>query len=168
MPANKPGAGGPTSPGGRHLEEKSALAKARQQLPKFNDILIVEDDALDAKRMQGTLRSLFGYEVQMRTATTLGKALDAVIERKPDIVFLDDHLKPKDNAAETIPFLRRCNYEGPIIIVSGMLNPRRAAELTRAGAVVAIHKDHLDSRAIEEAIVQVHASYIEEMKRAAE
>jgi hypothetical protein len=102
MPAHKPGTG-PSSPGGRHLEEKSALAKVRQSLPKFNDILIVEDDALDAKRMQGTLRSLFGYDVQMRVASTLGKALDAVIERKPDVVFLDDHLKPKDNAAETIP-----------------------------------------------------------------
>jgi DNA-binding NarL/FixJ family response regulator len=166
MPTHKPS--GPTSPGGQHLQEKSALAKARQSLPKFNDFLIVEDDALDAKRMQGTLRSLFGYEVQMRVATTLGKALDAVIERKPDIVFLDDHLKPKDNAAETIPFLRRCNYEGPIVIVSGMLNPKRAAELTRAGAVVAIHKDQLDSRAIEEAIIKVHASFIAELKRAAE
>ena len=163
MPADKP-----MSPGGKHLTEKSALAKARQGLPKFSDILIVEDDALDAKRLQGTLRSLFGYEVSMRIATTLGKALDAVIERKPDIIFLDDHLKPKDNASETIPFLRRCNYEGPIIIVSGMLNQRRAAELTRAGAVVAIHKDQLDSRTIEEAILKVHASFVAEMKRAAE
>ena len=163
MPANKP-----MSPGGEHLTKKSALAKARSALPQFNDILIVEDDALDAKRMQGTLRSLFGYEISMRIATTLGKALDAVIERKPDIVFLDDHLKPKDNASETIPFLRRCNYDGPIIIVSGLLNQRRAAELTRAGSVVAIHKDQLDSRVIEEAIIKVHASYIDEMKRAAE
>jgi DNA-binding NarL/FixJ family response regulator len=147
----------PSSPGGKHLSKKSALAKARADLPKYADILIVEDDQLDADRLRGTLRSMFGYDVNVRRATTLGNALDCVIEKKPDIVFLDDHLKPKDNASETIPFLRRCNYEGPIIIVSGMLNQRRAAELVQAGAIVAIHKDNLDSSAIEEAILKVHA-----------
>jgi DNA-binding NarL/FixJ family response regulator len=150
----------PTSPGGRHLNKKSQLAKARHNLPAYNDILIVEDDQLDADRLRGTLRSMFGYEVNVRRATTLGGALDCVIEKQPDIIFLDDHLKPKDNASETIPFLRRCNYIGPIVIVSGLLNQRRAAELTKAGAIVAIHKDNLDSGTIEEAIAKVHAIHL--------
>ena len=149
----------PASPGGKHLAKKSSLAKARSDLPRYNDILIVEDDALDAGRLHGTLRSIFGYDVNVRRAATLGGALDSVIEKKPDIIFLDDHLKPKDNASETIPFLRRCNYEGPIVIISGMLNQRRAAELVQAGAIVAIHKDSLDSSAIEEAILKVHAQH---------
>jgi DNA-binding NarL/FixJ family response regulator len=158
----------PISPGGRHLDRKSALAKVRAGLPTYKDILIVEDEDLDAQRMQGTLRSIFGYEVTVRRATTLGKALDEVILRQPDIIFLDDHLKPKDNASETIPFLRRCNYEGPIIVVSGLLDKKRRAELTRAGAIEAIHKDDLDSSTIEESIIKVHASYLAGLKRAAE
>jgi DNA-binding NarL/FixJ family response regulator len=150
----------PASPGGRHLDRKSALAKARADLPTYKDILIVEDTDLDAQRMQGTLRSIFGYDIAMRRATTLGRALDEIIARQPDIVFLDDHLKPKDNALETIPFLRRCSYGGPIIVVSGMLDKKRRAELTRAGAIEAIHKDDLDSSTIEEAIIKVHAAYL--------
>lgn len=163
MPAEKP-----LSPGGKHLDKKSALAKARQDLPVYKDILIVEDEPLDAHRLQATLRTIFGYDVAVRRATTLGKALDEVIQKQPDIIFLDDHLKPKDNASETIPFLRRCNYAGPIVVVSGLLDKRRRAELTRAGAVEAIHKDDLDSSSIEEAIVKVHSSYLAGRKRVAE
>jgi CheY-like chemotaxis protein len=148
----------PASPGGKHLDRKSALAKARADLPSYRDVLIVEDDPLDAKRLQGTLRSIFGYDISVRHAATLGQALDEVIRQFPDIVFLDDHLKPKDNASDTIPFLRRCNYAGPIVVVSGLLDQKRRAELTRAGAVEAIHKDDLDSSSIEAAIVKVHAA----------
>ncbi len=156
----------PTSPGGRHLAKKSTLAKARGGLPGYTDILIVEDDQLDADRLRGTLRSMFGYDISLRRATTLGSALDCVIEKQPDIIFLDDHLKPKDNASETIPFLRRCNYTGPIIIVSGMLNQRRAAELVQAGAIFAIHKDSLDSGSIEEAIAKVHKQHLALLEKA--
>jgi DNA-binding NarL/FixJ family response regulator len=152
--------------GSQFLSRKSELAKARKGKPTFQDVLIVEDENLDAERLRGTLRSMFGYALEVRRATTLGSALDSVIERKPDLIFLDDHLPPKDNASITIPFLRRCNYDGPIIIVSGLLSPRRAAELTKLGAVVAIHKDKLDSGTIEEAIARVHAEQDE--KKAAE
>jgi response regulator of citrate/malate metabolism len=156
----------PSSPGGKHLDKKSALAKARNALPKYSDILIVEDDKLDADRLQGTLRSMFGYDMSVRRAATLGLALDSVIEKKPDIIFLDDHLKPSDTASDTIPFLRRCNYAGPIIVVSGMLTQWRAAELVQTGAIIAIHKDRLDSSAIEEAIVAVHAAHQKILEKA--
>lgn len=152
-----PSSQAPASPGGKHLDAKSALAKARASLPKYNDILIVEDDKLDGDRLQGTLRSMFGYDITLRRAVTLGLALDSVIAKKPDIIFLDDQLKPSDTASDTIPFLRRCNYEGPIVVVSGMLTKWRAAELVETGAIIAIHKDKLDSSAIEQAILHVHA-----------
>ena len=142
--------------GSRFLAHKSELTKARlRHQITFKDILIVEDETMDADRMRATLRAMFGYDVEVRRATTLGRALDCVIERKPDLIFLDDHLPPKDNATLTIPFLRRCNYDGPIIIISGLLTPRRAAELTRAGAAAAMHKDKVDSGTIEEALAKV-------------
>ena len=146
----------PSRSGGAFLERKSALAIARQGRPRFNDILIVEDEKLDADRMKATLHSIFGYDIKTRQAATLGSALDCVIERQPDLIFLDDHLKPNDNAAHTIPFLRRCNYVGPIIVVSGMLTRKRAGMLVQAGAAVTIHKDNLDSGSIAEALAKVH------------
>lgn len=145
--------------GSQFLSRRSELAKARHRSKlAFTDILIVEDEAMDADRMRATLRAMFGYELNVRRATTLGNALDCVIERKPDLIFLDDHLPPKDNATQTIPFLRRCNYDGPIVIISGMLTPKRAAELTRAGAAAAIHKDKVDSGSIEEALARISAA----------
>jgi CheY-like chemotaxis protein len=149
----------PASPGGKHLDRKSALAKARAGLPAYSDVLVVEDELLDAQRLQATLRSIFGYDITVRRAATLGQALDEVIRKQPDIIFLDDHLKPKDNASDTIPFLRRCNYAGPIVVVSGLLDQKRRAELRRAGAVEAIHKDDLDSSSIEAAILAAHAAH---------
>ena len=155
----------PRGNGSQFLARKSELAKARHgKQQTFSDILIVEDEAMDADRLRATLRAMFGYDLSVRRATTLGSALDCVIERKPDLIFLDDHLPPKDNASLTIPFLRRCNYDGPIVIVSGMLTPKRAAELTRAGAAAAMHKDKVDSGSIEEALAKV----VEVMSKQAE
>ena len=145
----------PTRTGGAFLERKSTLAIARQGRPRFNDILIVEDEKLDAARLKATLHSIFGYEIITRHAATLGSALDRVIERQPDLIFLDDHLKPNDNAAHTIPFLRRCNYAGPIIVVSGLIDRKRSAILVQAGAAVTIHKDSLDSGSIGEALAKI-------------
>ena len=79
---------------------------------------------------------MFGYDISIRVAETLAKAMDSVIARRPDLIFLDDQLKPRDTASDTIPFLRRCNYEGPIIVVSGLLSRRRGAEMVTAGAVM--------------------------------
>ena len=95
---------------------------------------------------------MFGYQIKIRRASTLGAALDSVIERAPQLVFLDDYLKPSDNATHTIPFLRRCGYEGPIIVVSGAVDRQRRITLMRAGANDVIHKDDVDSVRIAEAL----------------
>ena len=86
---------------------------------------------------------------------TLGSALDCVIARQPELIFLDDYLKPADTASSTIPFLRRCGYEGPIIIVSSMVTRKRRAELAAAGADDIIHKDELDTVRVAEALTSV-------------
>ena len=138
--------------GGNFLARKSDLTKLRKDLSGLQDFLIVEDESFDADRLSATLHVMFGYGIEVRRAKTLGSALDAVIERKPDIVFLDDYLKPNDNATQTIPFLRRCGYEGPIIVVSGAVDRQRRSVLTKAGAVDVIHKDDLDSVRIAEAL----------------
>jgi PleD family two-component response regulator len=144
--------------GGNFLARKSDMLKSRRSMPTLQDILIIEDESFDADRLRATLHIMFGYGIDVRRASTLGSALDAVIERKPEIVFLDDYLKPNDDATHTIPFLRRCGYDGPIIAVSGAADRQRQRLLLKAGAADVIHKDELDSVRIAEALAKVYAA----------
>jgi len=146
------------STGGNFLAKKADVTKTRMGLPRLTDLLIVEDENFDADRLRATLHIMFGYEIAVRRAKTLGSALDAVIERAPEVIFLDDYLKPNDNATQTIPFLRRCGYEGPIIVVSGEVDRQRRGVLVKAGAIDVIHKDDLDSVRIAEAMTRMFAA----------
>ena len=140
--------------GGTFLTRKSDAVKTQREGARPSDVLIVEDENFDADRLRATLRIMFGYAIDVRRARTLGSALDCVIERQPELIFLDDYLKPSDNATHTIPFLRRCGYVGPIIVVSGQVDRQRRAMLVKAGAVDVIHKDDLDSVRIAEALAR--------------
>jgi response regulator of citrate/malate metabolism len=143
---------GTSGVGGDFLTRKSDVIKTRLGLPGIKDVLIVEDDTTAADRLRATLHVMLGYGLTQRRATTLGSAVDCVIERKPEVVFLDDYLKPSDNASHTIPFLRRAGYTGPIIVISGEVDRARQTILMTAGAVDVIHKDDLDSVRIAEAL----------------
>jgi len=115
----------PTSSGGAFLARKSELLRARQGLPDLKDVLVVDDESFDAERLTATLRVMFGYEIEVRRAATLASALDRVIETLPEVIFLDDILKPADDAAQSIPYLRRAGYTGPIIVISGQATRAR-------------------------------------------
>jgi DNA-binding NarL/FixJ family response regulator len=141
-----------SSSGGDFLAKKSGLMRMRQALPALKDVLIVEDENLDADRMFATLRVMFGYGIEVRRASTLAAAVDAVMTRKPELVFLDDILKPSDDASQTIPFLRRAGYEGPIVVVSGQASRTRRTTLIGLGANEVIHKDDVDSVRLTEAL----------------
>ncbi len=86
--------------------------------------------------------------------------LDCIIARKPELVFLDDVLKPSDNASQTIPYLRRAEYAGPIVVVSGQVTKNRRNDLLAAGATDVIHKDDVDSVRLAEALLRVFAVWI--------
>jgi DNA-binding NarL/FixJ family response regulator len=142
--------------GGDHLAKKSDSVHLSKQLPKVSNILIVEDENFDADRLRATLRVILGYDIVVRRASTLTAALDAVIADMPELVFLDDLLKPSDTASHTIPFLRRANYHGPIVVVSGQATRSRKAELIGLGATDVIHKDDVDSVRLAEALARVY------------
>lgn len=146
-------AGGET--GGDFLAKKSDVTKLRKALPALTDVLVVDDEAADADRLKATLRVMFGYDVDVRRAATLGSAVDAVLAKRPQIIFLDDILKPSDRATDTIPFLRRADYTGPIVVISGQVTKKRRQELIAAGANDVIHKDDLDSVRLGEALLRV-------------
>ena len=138
--------------GGSHLAKKSELVRARAKLGALTDVLIVKDEALDAERLTATLRVIFGYELRIHLASTVGDAVDQVIESKPSLVFLDDILKPSTNALQTIPLMRGAGYTGPIIVISGQVTHSRRSGLLANGASDVIHKDDVDSVRVAEAI----------------
>jgi DNA-binding NarL/FixJ family response regulator len=138
--------------GGSHLAKKSELVRARAKLRALTDVLVVEDEALDAERLTATLRVIFGYELRIHLASTVGDAVDRVIESKPSLVFLDDILKPSTNALQTIPLMRGAGYTGPIIVISGQVTHSRRSRLLANGASDVIHKDDVDSVRVAEAI----------------
>jgi len=140
MTASKPGSGGD------FLAQKSDVTQAkREQLPKLRDVIIVEDEGFDERRLTAVLNIVLKRDCKIRIARSLTKAIDAVLEAMPDMIFLDDYLEPNDSALDTIPMVRRAGYEGPIIVLSGEWDRERAIELKKAGASGSIHKEDINS-----------------------
>lgn len=144
-----------TGSGGDFLAKRSDITRLRKDLPVLRDILVVDDETFDADRLKATLRVLFGHDLEVRRAATLASAVDCVLDRKPEIIFLDDVLKPSDTASDTIPFLRRAEYAGPIVVVSGQVTRNRRTELLAVGATDVIHKDDLESVRLAESLLRV-------------
>jgi DNA-binding NarL/FixJ family response regulator len=131
---------------GDHLVLRSDVAQAKQsKLPDINDIVIVEDETFDAKRLAAIVNLVIGRQTTIRIAPSLNKAIDAVLQSSPDLMFLDDYLEPSDLALDTMPMVRRAGYQGPIVVISGELDRERLVELKKAGASDAVHKDELNS-----------------------
>jgi CheY-like chemotaxis protein len=141
-----------TGSGGDYLTRKSEALRRHAGAVALVDVLIVDDDALDADRLLGTLRIICGYDVSLRRAANIKSALTLVMAKQPDMVLLDDILKPSDDAAHTIPLLRRAGYIGPIIVISGQATRKRKATLLTIGATDVIHKDDVDSVRLTEAL----------------
>lgn len=145
-----------TRSGGRHLEKRSGLILSGGGIRDLRDILVVEDEPQDSDRMQATLRLMVGYDdLEIRTASTISTAIDAVLDRVPELVLLDDALKPSDTATDTIPILLRAGYKGPIVVISGQVTRRRRTELMSAGAREVIHKDDVDSVKLAECLSKI-------------
>jgi len=144
---------------GDHLARRSDVTQAkRQMLPQLNDVLMVEDEGFDAKRLTALLKLVLGRETTIRIAPSLDKAIDAVLKSPPDMVFLDDYLEPSDSALDTIPFMRRAGYHGPIVVVSGEWDRERALALKQAGASGSMHKEDLNSVDLADMLVKVFAT----------
>jgi len=148
-------ASGSNSCGGSFLARRSDLVKSRAENRSAPpDVLVIEDESIDAERLMATLRVLLGYEHEIRWTSTLGDAVNRVVERIPDIVFLDDALKPSTDASQVIPLLRGAGFLGPIIIISGKMTHAHRAHLLASGACDAIDRDDVDSVRVGEALAR--------------
>jgi DNA-binding NarL/FixJ family response regulator len=139
--------------GGDFLDKKSGLTKSLKKMPQLTNVLVVDDCSTDIKRLRATLHLMFGYEIDVREANTLSSAIDQVLKHKPQLILLDDNLElSADRACDSIPYLRRVGYEGPIVVVSGVATRRRRMDLMKAGAAEVLHKDDIDSVRINEVL----------------
>jgi hypothetical protein len=84
--------------GGDFLVRRNVATLAKASLPKLMNVLIVEDECVDARRIMPVLRIMLGRDVTLRLAPSLDKAIDEVLKSLPDALFLDDYLKPNDSA----------------------------------------------------------------------
>lgn len=142
--------------GADYLVDKSDLARIAKSMPRFREIVVFEDERLDADRMLATLRTMLGYDdIEVRRARTLTSGIDLLLQRKPDLVLLDDYMGPVDRAHDALPMIRRAGFDGPVVVVSGQLTRNRRNELIRLGVADAINKDDLDSGSIGRIMVQL-------------
>jgi DNA-binding NarL/FixJ family response regulator len=141
--------------GAEYLVEKSDLARLGKEMPKFRDIVVFEDERLDSDRLLATLRTIYGYEIEVRRARTLTSGIDLLLAKLPDLVMLDDYMGPTDRADDALPLIRRAGFTGPIVVVSGELNRNRRTALLRLGVADAINKDDLDSGSIGKVLLQL-------------
>jgi DNA-binding NarL/FixJ family response regulator len=145
----------PKGTGADYLVRKSDLAKSGKDLQRFQDIVIMEDEALASDRLLATMRTLYGYDPEVRRASTLNKGLDLMIAKQPDLVLLDDYLGLTDTAIDSIPMIRHTGFRGPIVVISGRLDRKRRALLLSKGADGAINKDDLDTGSLAEELITV-------------
>ncbi len=133
----------------RHvLATKSRIAQAMQSAPKPKDVLIIDDLVVQSERLAAMLRGVFGFDTQVRFATTLNAGIQAVLKAAPDVIFLDDNLKPADTATRSIPKLRAQGFQGGILVISAEVEVRRSRNLVTLGAGDVIHRDDLNGARI--------------------
>ena len=147
-----------SSKGADFLVKRSAVTQAKQDLPQLRNVLMVEDLSSDAKRLRGLLHIALGRDCEIRLANSLDKTIDEVLKAPPDLIFLDDYLRPADSALDTIPLVRRAGYTGPIVVFSGELDRARTMELKKAGACECLNKDDINSVEIGAVLVRVFAA----------
>jgi CheY-like chemotaxis protein len=128
-----------------YLERRSLLAKQLANRQAFERVCIIDDRALDADVLAGLLRRILGRDLNIEIAKSILTLHTSWATVRPDLVFLDDRLGHLGTASMHIPTLRRLGYNGPIVIISGMMSRQRRAEMIGAGAVEALHKDDVDA-----------------------
>jgi two-component system cell cycle sensor histidine kinase/response regulator CckA len=104
-------------------------------------VLIVEDSANDARLMLFEL-SRGEFAPDWKRVETADEMRAALAEGAWDVV-LSDFCLPRFSAAEALDICRKADPDLPFIVVSGVINEERAAELMRAGASDFLMKDRL-------------------------
>ncbi|MBR90753.1 MAG: hypothetical protein CMO66_05735 [Verrucomicrobiales bacterium] len=96
------------------------------------NVLIVEDSKLDAKVLEGLLKS-GGYEVAERRVETAAEMNDALETGQFDVVLADYNL-PDFDAPEALRLLKESGRDLPFIVISGGIGEETAVRIMKDGA----------------------------------
>lgn len=148
--------------GADFVAAKSKLDRWREKIPAWTNFLVIDDDKRDAAVLRGVLHSWLGHDVDVRLVLSLGGAMDAIAAQMPDVIFLDHLLPPRNDGAQTIPYLRELGYQGPVVVVSGKMTIRRRRKLVEAGAFDTLHKDDMNSMSVGSILLRIAGLEIDE------
>jgi signal transduction histidine kinase len=97
------------------------------------NILLVEDNAGDARLIREALRSATGFAFELEHVENLTDAVGAMARRRFDVVLLDLSL-PDSFGLDTVRRVASADPSLPIVVMTGLDDESVAAEAVRAGA----------------------------------
>lgn len=106
------------------------------------DILLLEDNELDAALVDGRLQDL-SRPARLTRVETRAAFETALVERRWDII-LADYNVPSFDGRESLALSRRQTPTTPFVFVSGAIGEELAVELFRQGATDYVLKERLD------------------------
>lgn len=113
-------------------------------------VLLIEDNALDARCVAGFLAKADGLFVLTR-ATTLAEGLAALAKQPAGAVLLDLTL-PDSSGLETFTRVHACVGDTPIVVLTGLDDEETALETVRRGAQDYIVKSEINDRLLVRAL----------------
>lgn len=106
------------------------------------NVLMLEDDALDAELNVAQLRHLDEYVCHVKWVSDKAAFLKALDQWQPDII-LSDYNLPQYNGLDALTEIKQRKLIIPFIFVTGAMNEETAAETIKAGAWDYVVKDRL-------------------------
>ncbi len=145
--------GRPTPPSDQGDRLLRTLSRSAQgiQLPREIRVLHVEDDPIQQSAMALYLAAIKTFRSIVSTASSEEKAVKLFSQQPFEVVLLDYHLE-QGNGLQCLRQLRSRNRFVPIVVVSGLDEPRIAAELLDAGADDFLSKENLTAQRLSQCL----------------
>lgn len=116
-------------------------------------ILVVEDDADHADLIQQSLSKLPGYKFDFVHCSDSRRAVAAIKDRNPDVVFMDYQLG-MDNGLDLLRQIRDSGDQRPIVVLTAHGNEYVAVEMMKAGADDYLVKADMTPRKLGQIVIE--------------
>jgi CheY-like chemotaxis protein len=110
--------------------------------------MIVDDHSRFPGLLRANLNILHNYASDITILKSLGKALDELRFRSPDLLFVADGLRPYTSFAQIQRFVRQAGYAGPLIACSAECTPEKRHRLFNDGATYVLDREETHTASI--------------------
>lgn len=111
---------------------------------EFREVLLVEDNLIDAQLMRRLLRRVPGTYYRITHVRTLNDAVLSAEELTPDVILADLNL-PDSRGTQTVASLQTSYPDIPLVIVSSWEDEAISLRSVKAGAQDYLVKGHIDA-----------------------